>query len=122
MIIKSLYLHLRKVFRKYSRRSCTSGLFRLLFHLPVHAVPLILKVVEVSAQLRDDLDMFAELDDLFLQVRVRLHNLVYLPLQTDSLLLQSLYLLFQSFHLLLVVLPLDLNVVLCDSANNQLVN
>ena len=93
-----------------------------MFHLPVHAVPLILEVVEVSAQLGDDLDMFAELDDLLLQVRVRPHVLLYLPLQTDSLLLQSLYLLFQGFHLLLVVLSLDLNVVLCDSVNNQLIN
>lgn len=65
--------------------------------------------------------MLGELDDLFLQVRVHLTPLFHLPLQTHSLLFQSLYLLFQSFHLLLVVLSLELNVVLCNSAKNDLI-
>lgn len=98
---------------------CTLCLFRLLPHLSVRAVPLILQVVQIPAQLGNDLDVLGELDDLFLKVRGHLRPLLQLPLQAGSLLFQPLYLLFQIFHLFLVVLPLDLNVVLRDSEKKE---
>lgn len=93
---------------------CTSGLFRLLLHLALGAVPLVLQAVDLSVQLGDELDVLAELDDLLLQVGVRLARILHLPLQPHLLLLQPLQLLLQGLHLLLMVVPLDFDVVLCD--------
>lgn len=70
-------------------------------------------------QIRKGPDVFGELADLFLQVRVELLALFGLPLQAGYLFFQPLYLLFQRLHLLLVVLFQDLNAVFCDSANND---
>lgn len=94
---------------------CTSCLFRLLFHLPVQVVSLILEVVDLSAQLWDQFDVFAELEDLFLEVSVYLSPLLHLSLQPNLILLQSPYFLFQSVLLSFMVLPQDFNIVFCNS-------
>lgn len=99
---------------------CTSGLFRRLLHPPVHGAELILQVGQLSVQIWNGLDVFGELADLLLQLRVELLPLFRLPLQADDLFFQTLYLLFQRLHLLLVVLFQDLNVVFCNSAENDL--
>lgn len=75
---------------------------------------------QVSVQIWNGPDVFGELADLLLQVRVELLPLFALSLQADYLFFQPLYLLFQCLHLLLVVLFQDLNVVFCDSADNDL--
>lgn len=93
---------------------CTSGLFRLLLRFALCTVLLVLQAVDLSVQLGNELDVLAELDHLPLQVSVGLARLLHLLLQAQLLLPQLLQLLLQRLHLLVMVLPQDLHVVLCD--------